>query len=99
MHIRPAYDLTLNYYRSLYRAIRRTYIGQFMIAAVLKLGWGTFVLFTIFYLVRSLVSFVQRSNRGEDAPAYEGWILAASFFASCFLFSVCLQQMTSKATR
>jgi len=70
-----------------------------MIAAVLKFWWSVFVLFSSFYLVRSLVSFVQRANRGEDAPEYEGWVLACAFFVSCFLFSVFLQQMTSKATR
>jgi ATP-binding cassette subfamily C (CFTR/MRP) protein 1 len=84
---------------SLYRAIRRTWIGQFMIAAVLKFCWSVLVLFASFYLVRSLVSFVQRANRGEDAPDYEGWTLACAFFVACFLFSVFLQQMTSKATR
>ncbi len=70
-----------------------------MIAAVFKFCWSVFVLFSSFYLVRSLVSFVQRANRGEDAPAYEGWTLACAFFVACFLFSVFLQQMTSFATR
>lgn len=92
-------ELTKEKHPSLYRAIRRTWIGQFMIAAVFKFCWSVLVLFSSFYLVRSLVSFVQRANRGEDAPDYEGWTLACAFFVACFLFSVFLQQMTSKATR
>lgn len=44
---------------SLFRALRRSFLREFLAAGIYKLVWGAFVIFVAYYFVSSIVSYVQ----------------------------------------
>ncbi len=44
---------------SLFRALRKSFWGQFVIAGFYKFLWGAFVLLSAYYFVRAIVAYVQ----------------------------------------
>lgn len=57
--------------------------------AAIKLLWGATLIFTAFYLVRSLVAFMGNKAASEGV----GWGLSFGFFGACIVMSVALQQL------
>eukprot|EP00455_Lapot_gusevi_P029940 TRINITY_DN320_c0_g1_i19.p1 TRINITY_DN320_c0_g1~~TRINITY_DN320_c0_g1_i19.p1 ORF type:complete len:1436 (+),score=492.77 TRINITY_DN320_c0_g1_i19:117-4424(+) len=74
---------------SLVRALWNCYAGEFLRIAFIKLCWGALLLFTAFFLVRSLVAFVGDKTLDDMT----GYGLSIGFFFSCFLMSMCQQQL------
>lgn len=85
---------------SLTRVVVKSFWHRFVIAGIFKLIWGALILLAAYYFVRTLVEFVQdRAIFEEDGRLWVGWVLAATFFLTCFFLSVSLQQMSSHCSR
>jgi hypothetical protein len=62
--------------------------------AAIKLLWGVTLIFTAFFLVRSLVTFMADKTAAEGV----GWGLSFGFFGACVVMSVSLQQLNHQGT-
>lgn len=87
---------------SLPRALWRAFRGQFLLAAFLKLCWGSFVLAGVSYFVRALLGYIR--FRATDADhtleeESEGIGLCIGFFFCMILLSLSLQQMSIVSVR
>lgn len=83
---------------SLFRALRRTFMGEFIRAALLKLVWGALLVLSASFFVRQLLRWLGAYNSGKE-PQRDGWILSCFFFLCCWLLSVALQQMNLVSAR
>lgn len=73
---------------SLVRALFRTFYRDFFFVATIKLGWGASLIFTAFFLVRSLVAYMS----DKTATDMEGYMWSLGFFLSSFFGISFLQQ-------
>ncbi|KAG2483865.1 hypothetical protein HYH03_017317 [Edaphochlamys debaryana] len=92
---------------SLFRALRKAFGMDVVVAGAWKLTWSCFVILGAFYFVRSLVQFVTPTSRqgnmynstiatrGNDV----GWILSFMFFADSILVGIALQRMADCCVR
>ncbi len=74
---------------SLARALWRTYSTEIFQVAAIKAVWGAVLIFTAFYLVRSLVAFMADKNIEMGV----GYGLSAGFFVACLVMSIAIQQL------
>ena len=79
---------------SLARALWKTYSREVIAVGFIKAIWGAVLIFTAFYLVRSLVAFMADKTKSDDV----GYGFSFGFFAACLAMSICLQQLNHKAT-
>jgi ATP-binding cassette, subfamily C (CFTR/MRP), member 1 len=95
---------------SLARALWRTFWRELLVAALLKLGWGFFMLFSIAFFVRELLQAIKVDagqsgvgsllGQGLELNAKNiGYVLCACFFVGTVLQSVCIQQMSAVSAR
>ncbi len=84
---------------SLLRALRRTFLRELLVAAVLKLIWGTLIVLCASYFIRALLAWLQSKTRRENVPEEDGWILSCFLFLTCFILSIALQQMANISSR
>jgi ABC-type multidrug transport system fused ATPase/permease subunit len=80
----------------LLRAVWHTYWKEVCKAAVLKLLWGSLLIFSIAFFVFRILSYVRfKSNDKEHTreEASEAYFLCAFFFLNMVLLSISLQQM------
>ncbi len=79
---------------SLARALYNTFWREILQVAAIKALWGAVLIFTAFYLVRSLVAFMGNKKALID----EGWGLSFGFFAACIVMSIALQQLNHQGS-
>jgi hypothetical protein len=79
---------------SLARALYNTFWREILQVAAIKALWGAVLIFTAFYLVRSLVAFMGNKQALIDV----GWGLSFGFFAACIVMSISLQQLNHQGS-
>jgi hypothetical protein len=79
---------------SLARALWKTYSREIIAVGFIKAIWGAVLIFTAFYLVRSLVAFMGDKTKSDDV----GYGFSIGFFFACLAMSICLQQLNHHAT-
>lgn len=87
---------------SLARALWRAFRGQFLLAAGLKLLWGFFVLVSVSYFVRALLSYIRFRSTDTDHTREEEMVgvgLCLGFLACMLCLSTALQQMSIVSAR
>jgi ATP-binding cassette subfamily C (CFTR/MRP) protein 1 len=87
---------------SLARALWRAFRGQFLLAAALKLLWGFFVLVSVSYFVRALLSYIRFRSTDVDHTKEEELVgigLCLGFLVCMLLLSTALQQMSIVSAR
>lgn len=66
---------------SLARALWKTYSSEICKVGIIKGVWGAVLIFTAFFLVRSLVAFMAKKSASDDI----GYGLSGGFFAACLV--------------
>ena len=79
---------------SLFRALRKSFTGDFMKACVAKLVWSLLLIFSIWFFVFEILDFIKKKDKGQPHHTlnYE-FYLCAGFFAAMFVLSIGIQQM------
>jgi len=70
---------------SLMRALKKSFLGVFLKAVLLKLLWGLVLVFTMGILIRQLILFVSDWQKKGNRESWEGYVIAVSFLIASLL--------------